>query len=109
MGLVSKYSKNANVFLWLIILVAVAYANTLNTSWHLDDLPNILDNKHIRSVSWSPDTWLQAIRSPLNPEQSIYRLMAMLTFAANWKLGGQNVLGYHLVNTGIHNFPVLFA
>jgi len=86
--------------------ILLVYGNTFQASWHLDDVTNIVENKNIRVHTWDPGTWSRAIRSPFTPEsrinETIYRPVAMATFAFNWALDQYNVVGYHLVNIGIH-------
>jgi len=90
----------------LCMMILLVYSNTFHASWHLDDITNILLNKNIQVQSWSPDTWVLSIRSPFvnGPGQNatLYRPVAMVTFALNWLWGKDNVTGYHLVNIGIH-------
>ncbi|MFC1877953.1 tetratricopeptide repeat protein [Thermodesulfobacteriota bacterium] len=90
----------------LLILVVLAYSNTFNASWHLDDITNILDNTNVHVSNMSIEDWSRSIRPPFtdptNPESGRYRPVAMLTFAFNWYLEGSDVFGYHLVNIGIH-------
>ena len=93
----------------LLLLVVLAYSNTFNASWHLDDITNILDNTNVHVSNMSIEDWTRSIRPPFtdpsNPKPGlpgIYRPVAMLTFAFNWYLGGANVFGYHLVNIAIH-------
>ncbi len=75
----------------LVIAVAtvLAYSNTFNASFHLDDLPNIVRNESLRDLrnQWPP---------------SGTRWLGTLSFALNYRLGGLDVFGYHLVNLLIH-------
>ncbi|MCG6910930.1 MAG: tetratricopeptide repeat protein [Deltaproteobacteria bacterium] len=83
-----------------------AYSNTLDAAWHFDDLPNILDNENVHVSTLSLKALSSSIHSPFaypgNEKPKLYRPVAMLTFAINWYLGRDGVLGYHLVNIGIH-------
>ncbi|MBW2614344.1 MAG: tetratricopeptide repeat protein [Deltaproteobacteria bacterium] len=90
----------------LLLLIVLAYAHSFKAAWQLDDITNILDNPNIQVTTLSLDDWLWSVRSPFeassNTKPGLYRPVAMLTFAANWYMGGANVFGYHLVNTCIH-------
>jgi tetratricopeptide (TPR) repeat protein len=89
--------------------VLLAYSNTFHASWHLDDITNILDNKHVHVSTLSFSDWAKSIHAPFsdpdNPRtglSGLYRPVAMMSFAVNWYLGGRDVFGYHLVNLAIH-------
>ena len=90
----------------MLLLIVLAYSNTFNASWHLDDMTNIIHNSNIHISSLSIEEWVRSIRSPFSgPEQdglNLYRPVSMLTLAMNWYLGGTTVFGYHLVNLAIH-------
>ena len=93
----------------LVILVLLAYANTFNASWHLDDVTNIIDNKNVHISTLSVSDWAKSMRAPFTGSSDpnlglsdLYRPVAMLTFAFNWYMGKADVFGYHLVNILIH-------
>ena len=76
------------------MLIAAAwclYGGTMGYPFLFDDHPNIRDNESIRS--WDGVTKMLADNG---------RPVAMLTFAANYALSGNNVWSYHLVNLLIH-------
>jgi protein O-mannosyl-transferase len=68
---------------------ALIYSNTLTSAFQFDDKLNIVDNLFIRDMGnlWPPTG---------------SRWFGMLTFALNYKVGGLNPAGYHLVNIVIH-------
>lgn len=70
-------------------LTLIAYSNTLRSQFQFDDFIYIVDNYKLRNLSyfWPP---------------SGTRYLGQLTFALNYRLGGLNVFGYHIVNTVIH-------
>jgi len=92
----------------LITLVFSVYSNSLNSSWHFDDIPNITDNPniHLEGLSWN------SIRAALYSDQRnsnvLYRPISCLSFALNYYFGGLNVFGYHFVNILIHLFSSIF-
>ncbi|GAM08934.1 transmembrane and TPR repeat-containing protein F38B6.6 [Geobacter sp. OR-1] len=76
---------------FLIAAVGVAlYCRTLGVPWLFDDPQNIMDNPVVHDIS-------KAFKSLL-----AVRGFAYLTFAVNYRFGGLDVTGYHLVNIGIH-------
>ena len=77
----------------LITLVAVViYCNIYRAPFVFDDQGQIEENVKIRDLSecFSP-------RQLFSP-----RPIVELTFALNYRFGGLNVFGYHVVNTLIH-------
>ncbi len=97
---------NALAVFILAALVLISYSNTFHASWHLDDIQNILQNPFIHLKSLSIENLSRSTISPLNGH-SLYRPVAMLTFALNWYLGGADVAGYHLFNIALHCFTSL--
>lgn len=87
---------------WLLFFIPVLliciYSNTWNSSFHLDDDINIVENHAIQIRSLSPSALIRAgFESPL-PN----RFVANISLALNYYTGGLQVLGYHVVNFLIH-------
>ena len=83
----------------LFILIVTIYSNTFNASWHLDDYPNIVNNKQIQLTELSPS----ALCRSFQPYQKylhfrLSRPVSFLSLALNWYIGNQQVIGYHIVN-----------
>lgn len=78
------------VFLLIALLGSLLYCRTLQVPWLIDDIQNIVENPIIRQVG----TAWQNIGAP--------RGLAYLTFALNYRFGGLDLVGYHLVNIAIH-------
>lgn len=91
----------------LLVMVFLIYGNTFNSSWHLDDVQNILTNDrlHIDHLSIG-SLWQAAYAHPMHPG-SLYRPVACISLAINWYFGKDNVFGYHLVNISIHMLTAL--
>lgn len=82
----------------MAMVVALCYANTFSNPFVFDDIPNIVENPHIRINQISLDRLAEAaFQSPLRR-----RPLSNLSFAANYYVGGYQPMGYHLVNTLIH-------
>ncbi|MEE9615183.1 MAG: hypothetical protein V3W31_09615, partial [Thermodesulfobacteriota bacterium] len=76
----------------LVVIVAaalLAYSNTFSSPFLLDDSHTITNNTALRDLSrlWPP---------------SGTRYVGFLSFALNYRFGGLDVFGYHLVNLAIH-------
>jgi len=96
----NKNSLKWNVITIVFILAStfLAYSNTFNSSWHLDDLMNITENRNIRIDSFSSSELDLLLRKSFNAR----RFIANLSFAVNYYFHKYDVFGYHLVNIIIH-------
>ncbi len=94
--------KNTMAFLVLLLMVLIAYSNTFRAEWHMDDHPNILNNPAIQMTAMRLDAIKGAIGVDEARGNNLPRPVTNLTFALNWYAHGTNVVGYHLVNLGIH-------
>lgn len=91
----------------LLGLLLICYWNSFNASWQYDDYPNILHNDRVKATQLDVDQ----LRLSLNagqPHQIIARPLAYLTFAINFRIGEEDVFGYHLVNFIIHWISSVF-
>ncbi|MFI5315198.1 MAG: tetratricopeptide repeat protein [Myxococcota bacterium] len=81
----------------LVVLGALAYANSLAGPFVLDDLLSIRDNPNIRAL-WPPARWLS-----LDPQSSLSgRPVVTLTLALCHAVGGLDVGVYHVTNLALH-------
>lgn len=96
---------NFKVFLLLLVILLLAYANSFKGVWVLDDGVNIVKNEmlHIETL-----TFANLKHAAFTSGQDFPRPFAMLTLALNWYFGGDNVLGYHIVNFAIHLLSAFF-
>ena len=86
-------------FLILALLGFILYSNTFRASFHFDDWTAVAENPAIRDPSN-----LRAIWDAFNT-----RVVAGLSFALNYALGGLNVFGYHLFNITCHILSSFFV
>ena len=104
--------RNLTVFLLFFIFVFTAYSTNYDASWHFDDYPNIVDNPQIHIKDLKVKSFKGALFAGYDNGQylgrQLYRPVPMLTFALNWYMGKDNVLGYHIVNNAIHLVTTLF-
>lgn len=90
------------VLLLLSALLLLAYSNTFNASWHLDDFNNITKNSQIHINNLYPDELYNAAFEHTGNTRVFYRPLAYLSFSFNWYFGKTDVTGYHIVNIAIH-------
>jgi protein O-mannosyl-transferase len=95
---------------FIALAVLISYSNTLQSSWHFDDEPNILLNSNLHITELTFEQINRAIRAhPSSPESGkLYRPIPCLTFGLNWYIGQDNVFGYHVVNLAIHILTAWF-
>jgi tetratricopeptide (TPR) repeat protein len=103
--------KKENLFCLIIVLALLAaYSNSMETSFHHDDVHTIVRNPFIKDLAWIPQFFLQPqTGSGVYSETSSYRPLLMATFALNYHWGGLSVFGYHLFNFGLHALCALFV
>ena len=106
------YKNKLIIFLLLFMIVFGVYSSNDNASWHFDDYPNIVDNPLLHINDFKFKNFKAALFATYNDGQysgkQIYRPVSMLTFALNWYIGKDNVLGYHIVNNAIHLVAAFF-
>jgi tetratricopeptide (TPR) repeat protein len=73
----------------IALLGWLAYANSLTKAFMLDDYPWILENDAIG------DIWTNTLNNPQRP-------LAALTVSVNYRIGGFEPAGYHVLNIAIH-------
>jgi len=104
--------KNLTAFLLFFLIVFSAYGSNYDSSWHFDDYPNIVDNPRIHIEDFKFKTFKEAIFAGYDNGQylgrQVYRPVSMSTFALNWYIGQDNVLGYHIANNIIHLLTTIF-
>lgn len=85
--------KDALPIAAIVCLGALAYSGSLNGAFVYDDRPSIVENTGIRDLAAYVATGAGARPT---------RYLGYLSFALNYRVGGLDVTGYHLVNIAIH-------
>ena len=105
---VSESRKIGFAIAALSLLIVISYCNSLDCSWHLDDIHSITQNPqlHLKNLSWESikRTFFSAPGAP----HDVYRPISGLSFALNYYFGGLEVQGYHLLNVFIHVVASVF-
>ena len=90
----------------LVLITAITfliYSNSFNCDWHMDDPPNIVNNRALHIENLMPDSiWQTFFANQGRAESKLYRPLACFTFAINWYIGKDHTFGYHMVNFGFH-------
>jgi Tfp pilus assembly protein PilF len=93
-------------FVALLAALLIIYSNSFHGDWHFDDFSNIVNNPHtqVKSFSW-PD--IKYYVYDIN-QNRLWRPLPVLSFALNYKSGGMDVFGFHVVNFIIHYLTCVF-
>lgn len=88
------------LLVWGVLTAAVVlvYGGTLKAPWYFDDISIIVENPAIHDFRFQLGQLFDTSRS-----------LVLWTFALNYRLGGLEVQGYHLVNIVIHLLTVLLV
>jgi hypothetical protein len=99
-------------YIILLLLVALAFANSLQNEFVWDDRGLIVDNPQINlSLSEIPSVFttpLWELAGFQESRQVYYRPIAYLYSVLNYKIWGLNPLGFHLTNIILHLINVIF-
>ncbi len=102
------WRKNVFAFSVLFLLVVITYSNTIDASWHFDDINNIVDNRPLHLTEFSFENIKKTFFASWDGKGKLYRPVACLSLAINYYFGGAEVAGYHAVNLIIHYFSACF-
>ena len=98
--------KYAFTFISLLIILITVYSNSFYGEWHFDDSVNIVDNPFIQIKSFS---WPEIKHCVFGIFQDrLMRPLSYFSFALNYKFGGMDVFGFHVVNFIIHYLAAVF-
>ena len=88
----------------LLAVVLAAYWPSLWNGFAWDDRPNLLENEHIRALSWANVTWAWSAT-----HVGHYQPLTWLTFMVDHAIWGLNPFGYHLTNLSLHLANVILV
>ncbi len=86
----------------LTFAVALVYANSLSAPFLFDDAGAVLGNSTIRSLAS-----FAVFNPPADGSTTTGRPLVNLSYALNYALGGEHVVGYRVVNVAIHALAAL--
>ncbi len=91
--------KKTFPYLTMIFLVWLAYGNTLQHSFHFDDIPSILEKPWVRGLDKIPDFIFSYSQRPL----------VILSFNINYAISGFKEWSYHAFNITFHLIVVFLV
>jgi len=99
----NQFMKQITNIILISVVSIIVYSNSFNNSFQYDDAFTIVDNILIRHIESIPQYFAKAVTSnPPKFGKLLYRPLTMTSFTLNYKLGGLNVAGYHIVNVLFH-------
>jgi protein O-mannosyl-transferase len=86
--------------IFLFLLAAGCYLNTLMNAFVYDDELQILQNPYVKSWHYLPQIFRTTVWSFIGSagDTNYYRPLMTLTYLVLWKIFGNSPVGYHLVN-----------
>ncbi len=93
----------------LLLLVGVAFYNTLHNQFVYDDKVFVVNNQAIKEIKNAPRFFTDTRSFSGDREFMIYRPMAAISLALDHYFWGLNPFGYHLVNILLHAANVMLV
>ncbi len=87
-------------FLLIAVVSLLSYSNTFHVPFQLDDQLNISEKPYVRDIGAFFDP--AKIEHYRDDGPYRMRMVGYFTFAMNFRLHGNDVVGYHVVNLAIH-------
>jgi hypothetical protein len=85
----------------LAVVTAAVYINSLPNGFHYDDVPMILKNPAVKQIERLPEHFWSVTIGNQDGTPS-YRPLVMVSYGLNYRWGGENPVGYHVVNIALH-------
>jgi Flp pilus assembly protein TadD len=86
----------------LVGLVVLVHAGSLDSGFHFDDEHSVVGNPYLRSLANLPAFFTDPAMFSRNPGSAMYRPVLLVTYALNYRFGGYDRIGFHLVNLAVH-------
>lgn len=90
-------------------LVALVHAGALDSGFHFDDEHSLLGNPHLRDLANLPAFFVDPQLFSRNPGSEMYRPLVLVSYALNYRFGGYDRFGFHLVNLILHLLVTLLV
>lgn len=86
----------------LAVAIGLAYSNSLQNAFVLDDLSGIVNNPYVRSLRFVPRYFVDPLTLTVNQSNAEYRPLLSLSFALNYQVSGYATWSWHVVNLVLH-------
>ena len=87
---------------FIVGLVFVSYANSVNNTFHYDDLHVLVENPHIEDLALVPEFFSNPAFFSRDADKGMYRPLLLTSFVLNYAWSQREVYSYHLVNISMH-------
>lgn len=94
---------------FLVVLVALVYANSLRNPFHFDDWHVIVQNPAVHSLRNTPSFFVDPSNFSLVPANRDYRPVFLTSMALCWGLGDGSTRPFHLLSIALHGLNVLLV
>jgi tetratricopeptide (TPR) repeat protein len=104
---------------WPILLAVICiglYSNSLNNSFHYDDVHSIVNNINLWKSASVADFGAKIVRFcedpgmfSVDPNKGMYRPVLLVTYLLNFQFGDNSVWGFHVVNLLVHTLNVILV
>jgi tetratricopeptide (TPR) repeat protein len=95
-------TKGSLVFVLLSLIIFISYSNTFKAAWHLDDYANVAQNSRLHLEDLAPENLREVCFASPEDKALPYRSLPFLTFAFNWYIHQDRLIGFHLINIFVH-------
>ena len=83
-------------------MAVLAYANSLDNGFALDDIRLVRDNPRLASLDKLPGLLTQPYWGPEGQQSGLYRPVTVISLSLNRTLTGSGAVGFHAVNVFLH-------
>ncbi len=97
------------ISIFLLFLGIFIYSFGFNNQMFWDDDDFILKNVYIKSFSFFPKYFSENVIAGSSLVSNYWRPILLTVFAVEWKLFGEGVIGWHLVNAFIHSISAVLV
>jgi tetratricopeptide (TPR) repeat protein len=95
-------ASKVSTFLFLILTCIITYINILPNKLFFDDEELIYKNIYIQNLRFLPKYFTENMVAGAGKISNMYRPALLLSFAIDWKIWGDNPVGYHLTSIFLH-------
>lgn len=95
-------NKALIVFIILLVIGLIIYANSFNNQFFWDDDDSIVNNAYIKDWRYIPKFFSQNLIEGAGQTTNYWRPLVLLSFAVDYHAWGLTPAGFHLTNTILH-------
>ena len=89
-------------FIFVLLLGSLVYSNSINNGFYFDDSHVIQNNPYVKELSLLPEIFVDGRTSSSLPENSSYRPITTLFYAACWQVAAGKTWPFHVLKIILH-------